>query len=41
MFAVPVIPGYIYRVKHHGTSTIVLACNGADAIVQILDLMGA
>lgn len=41
MFAVPLIPGRIYRVKHQGTHTTVRAYNGADAIVQILDLMGA
>ncbi len=37
MSATPIIPGFLYRVRHQGISRIVIADNPVEAILKILD----
>lgn len=37
MIAIPIIPGRAYRVRGRGLDLAVIAANGCDAIVSMLD----
>lgn len=41
MSARPLIPGFVYRVRYHGVSRIIIASNPVDAILKVMDEQGA
>lgn len=41
MSAIPIVPGLMYQVRHNGQTRIIFARNPVDAIVIVLEQLGA